>query len=252
MTIAITLLQRDIIWMDPLQNVIKAERAIREAPKSDIYVLPEMFNTGFIMQPNSIAENEDGETLRWMKRMARELDAAIVGSIAFRETKDGGFRNRLYFITPDGKETYYDKHHLFTHSGEHINYTPGNQRVVKQFRGVRFLLLICYDLRFPIWSRNQEDYDCIIYVASWPKQRIDSWEKLLVARAIENQCYVAGVNRVGVDPNCEYNGCTQIIDPYGIKVASCELNKEMSITANIDMEVLKSYRMIFPILKDRD
>ena len=121
-----------------------------------------------------------------------------------------------------------------------------------EFRGVRFLLLVCYDLRFPIWSRNQEDYDCILYVASWPKQRIDAWEKLLYARAIENQCYVAGVNRIGSDPNCDYCGCTLLIDPYGNKVSSCELNKEMSITGCIDIELLESFRKNFQVLKDRD
>lgn len=252
MKLTITLLQRDVIWIDPHKNVLRAEEAIRAAPRSDVYVLPEMFSTGFITQPDGFAETDGSETLKWMKNMAIELDAAIAGSIAIQQTSDESFRNRLYFVTPDGNEIHYDKHHLFTYSGEHLHYTPGDKRVVVEFRGVRFLLLVCYDLRFPIWSRNQEDYDCILYVASWPKQRIDAWEKLLYARAIENQCYVAGVNRIGSDPNCDYCGCTLLIDPYGNKVSSCELNKEMSITGCIDIELLESFRKNFQVLKDRD
>ena len=147
---------------------------------------------------------------------------------------------------------YYDKHHLFTYGGEHNHYTAGDKRVVVEWRGVRILLEICYDLRFPIWSRNRGDYDMIIYVASWPTPRVEAWKALLVARAIENQCYVAGVNRVGDDPNCTYCGGSSIIDPYGRHLAICADSCECEASAEIDMEALEAFREKFPVLKDAD
>ena len=248
----ITLLQRDIIWSNPDINRKRAEKAILEAPLSDLYVLPEMWSTGFLTEPKNMAEKEPSESLQWMHKMADKLDAAVTGSIA-TQTKDGIYCNRLYFVKPHQAEEYfYDKHHLFSYGGENNYYTAGNDRVVIKWKGVRFLLQICYDLRFPVFARNHEDYDCIIYVASWPTSRLNAWITLLHARAIENQCYVIGVNRIGSDPACNYSGGTMFIDAYGKDIACCDMNKEMSITVELDMDKLDGFSKKFPVLKDRD
>ena len=246
----ITILQRDIEWANPALNVSRADEAIDRNPGSDIYVLPEMFSTGFCTNPEGIAENDNSETLQWMKRKAAAIDAAIAGSVAIG--KDGKFFNRFYFVKPNGEVTHYDKKHLFTYGGEHKRFTAGDKRVVVEFRGVRILLEICYDLRFPIWSRNHGDYDMILYVASWPTPRVAAWSALLVARAIENQCYVAGVNRVGTDPACQYCGGSVVIDPYGKTIASCADNQECEASAEIDIEALEAFRQKFPVLNDAD
>lgn len=246
----ITILQRDIEWANPSVNINRADEAIDRNPGSDIYVLPEMFSTGFCTNPEGIAESDNSETLQWLKRKAAAIDAAIAGSVAV--TKDGKFYNRFYFVKPDGSVTHYDKKHLFTYGGEHKRFTAGNERVVVEFRGVRILLEICYDLRFPVWARNRGDYDMIIYVASWPTPRVSAWSALLVARAIENQCYVAGVNRVGNDPACQYCGGSVVIDPYGKTIATCTDNLECESTATIDIEALQAFRAKFPVLNDAD
>ena len=269
----VTLLQQDIVWADPQANQRLAERAILAVPKSDLYVLPEMWSTGFATQPEGIAES-DCASLHWMQKMANNLNAAIAGSVATEE--DGRYYNRFYFIKPRGLEAseprgeiHYDKHHLFTYGGEHLRYTPGQERVIVEWRGVRFLLQVCYDLRFPIFSRNQAprpfgegsgegseglegSYDTILYVASWPIPRRAAWDALLTARAIENQCYVLAVNRVGIDPACQYNGGTVAIDAYGHTVSACPNGEVAAITIDLDMEALAAFREKFPVLKDRD
>lgn len=246
----ITILQRDIEWCNSEVNLRRASEAIDRNPGSDLYVLPEMFSTGFCTVPNGVAEGENGLSLRWMQRKAAEVDAAIAGSVAVEV--EGRFYNRFYFVKPDGEVTYYDKKHLFTYGGEHLRFTAGEERRVVEFRGVRILLEVCYDLRFPIWARNRGDYDMILYVASWPTPRISAWSALLVARAIENQCYVAGVNRVGEDPSCKYNGASVVIDPYGARIAECALGEECEATAEIDLDALEAFREKFPVLKDAD
>ncbi len=258
----ITVLQRDIVWGDAKLNLQRADEAIRALPDADVYVLPEMFPTGFCTRPEGVADSNHA-ALGWMRRMAVERSAAVVGSIA---TEEGGrYYNRLYFVHPDGREEHYDKRHLFTYGGEDKHYTAGEERVVVDYRGVRILLQVCYDLRFPVWSRNRRiggkssavdgagyDYDIIIYVASWPTSRIAVWNTLLAARAIENQCYVVGVNRVGSDPACDYCGASCIISPYGKTIARCEDNVETTATADIDMEALNAFRRKFPVLEDMD
>ena len=246
----VTILQRDILWAEPKGNVIRADEAIARNPGSDLYILPEMFSTGFCTQPEGIAESSDSETLAWMKSKAASIDAAIAGSIAVCE--DGKYYNRFYFVKPDGSVTTYDKKHLFTFGGEHKRFTAGTERVVVEYKGVRILLEICYDLRFPTWARNHGDYDMIIYVASWPTPRVAAWKSLLVARAIENQCYVAGVNRVGTDPSNEYSGGSMLIDPYGKIIASCQDGCESEATSEINMDALESFRAKFPVLDDAD
>lgn len=247
----ISLLQQDIVWGNPADNQEKSETMLKALEKSDVYVLPEMFSTGFATQPEGIAE-KDCSSLLWMQKMAKELDAAICGSVATEE--DGKFCNRFYFVKPDGEYSYYDKHHLFTYGGEHKRFSRGEDRVEVEFRGVRFLLQVCYDLRFPVFARNNGDepYDVALYVASWPTSRIEAWNTLLHARAIENQCYVAAVNRVGDDPACQYSGGTMLIDAYGKTVAECERGKECAITLELDLESLKAFRQKFPVLADAD
>ena len=254
----ITLLQQDIVWGNPSANQKAAEGAMLAAEKSDLYVLPEMWSTGFATEPEGIAES-DGSSLNWMKQMANRLDAAVAGSIATEI--DGKYYNRFYFVKPanDGSDNeieYYDKHHLFTYSGEHLRYTAGERRVVVEWRGWRFLLQVCYDLRFPVFARNcaegPDAYDVALYVASWPTSRRAPWDALLRARAIENQCYVCGVDRTGDDPACHYNGGTAIIDAYGTTVAACPDGEVSAISIELDMDKLAAFRKKFPVLSDRD
>lgn len=237
------------MWADVQENIRRSDAAIDAHPGADLYVLPEMFSTGFCTLPEGIAES-DGHTLEWMKSKSAHVNAAIAGSIAVHEA--GRYYNRFYFVKPDGSVTYYDKKHLFTFGGEHEHFTAGNERVVVEFRGVRILLEVCYDLRFPIWSRNHGDYDMILYVASWPTVRVAAWKSLLVARAIENQCYVAGVNRVGSDPSNDYSGGSMVIDPYGKIIALCEDGMEMTADADVDMDMLEAFKQKFPVLNDSD
>lgn len=243
------ILQRDITWADPAANCSRCAEALDRHAGADLYVLPEMFSTGFCTQPEGIAERE-GYTLAWMKQQAAQRNAAIAGSVATEV--DGRFYNRFYFVKPDGSVAQYDKKHLFTYGGEHKRFTAGNERVIVEWKGVRIMLEICYDLRFPIWARNHGDYDMILYVASWPTPRVEAWSALLVARAIENQCYVAGVNRVGTDPACEYCGGSVIIDPYGKTIAACPRGEESEASAEVDMPALETFREKFPVLNDAD
>ena len=232
-----TLLQTDIIWADPKANLARLDELFAGLPDSDIYVLPEMFTTGFATKPEGIAEDK-GLGLEWMKKTAKSRDCAIAGSIATCE--DGRYYNRFYFVTPDDCWLY-DKHHLFTYSGEHEHFTAGNNKVIAEWRGVKFRLAVCYDLRFPAWLRNEDGgYDVLLVVASWPSPRAEAWKALLKARAIENQCYVIGVNRIGEDPSCKYSGDSAFIDAYG------------QPATEIDMEALQAFRQKFPVLKDAD
>lgn len=256
----ITLIQTDIVWADPEANRKHIEDMLEAAPQSDVYVLPEMFSTGFATAPKGVAESleRSGNSYEWMLEMAVKYDAAIAGSVA-TETRGRGnegkdYYNRFYFAKPDGGLAWYDKRHLFRYGGEDKQYTAGDVKSVVEFRGVKFLLQICYDLRFPVFSRNEKDepYDVALYVANWPTTRIAVWNTLTHARAIENQCYVAAVNRVGKDLACEYDGGTMLIDPYGRTQVECESGKEGFVTGEIDMEKLNAFRKKFPVLEDAD
>lgn len=216
-----------------------------------LIVLPEMFSTGFITMPAGEAES-DGASLGWMKAIAKKYGCAVAGSVA---TEDGGlFYNRFYFVKPDGTFVKYDKRHLFSFAGEDRRFTAGSEKVITEYNGVRFFLQICYDLRFPCFSRNilPNPYDAVIYVASWPSPRIGAWDTLLKARAIENQCYAIGVNRVGKDPSCQYNGHSSIVDPYGNASASCAEGVEEIVSADLDLDSLQAFRDKFPVLEDAD
>lgn len=245
----VSLIQTDIKWGDRDSNLKNVENLILVAEKADLYVMPEMFTTGFATSPGGLVEN-DQHTVEWMQEMAGRTDAAMAASVAVES--HGKFYNRLYFVTPKGDVTTYDKRHLFAYAGESEQYEPGKNRVVTTWRGVRILLQICYDLRFPVFSRNHNDYDLAIYVANWPENRMHVWDTLLKARAMENQCYVAGVNRIGDDENCHYVGGTKLINPYGRTVVECLYGKQQTVCAELDMEKLNAFKIKFPVLKDAD
>lgn len=222
-----------------------------EAPGSDLYVLPEMWSTGFATKPEGMAEN-DGWSLSWMRKTAEKTGAAICGSVAMEEKSTKKYFNRFYFVKPDGTTDFYDKRHLFSYGGEHLHYTAGQQRTVVEYCGMRWLLLVCYDLRFPVWSRYNADYDGIIYVASWPVPRIAVWDLLLKARAIENQAVVVGANRVGNDPYCQYCGHSAIIDAKGRPMADDLSGHVTTITSEVKPEDIVAFRSKFRVLDDRD
>ena len=248
----ITILQLDTQWAAPQANILRAEE-LMGGLSADLFVLPEMWATGFAIEPQGLAENEQtSDALAWMRQTAKVRQCAICGSLAVR-TADGSYRNRHYFVTPQG-ERHYDKRHLFTHGHEHESYQPGNEQVVVEWQGMRFLLLTCYDLRFPVWSRYGRAglYDGIIVVACWPEKRRDAWDILLRARAIENQCYVIAANRVGDDPVSHYNGGSQIIDPIGRIIAKANENAEQPLMAELSIEEIQKRRSHFRVLDDRD
>lgn len=219
---------------------------------ADLYILAETFATGFLAKDSAEKAGEQSQQIfSWLQQQARRLDAAIAGSVASVDD-EGQLRNRLFFVRPDGSYDYYDKRHLFGFAGETDEYVAGERRVVVEWRGVRFLLQVCYDLRFPVFSRNQGDYDAIIYVANWPVRRREVWQTLLKARAIENQCYVVGVNRVGHDAACEYIGDSAIINAYGQAVVSCTPGMTEAAAAILDMDELMRFRKKFPVLQDAD
>ena len=244
----VAIIQHDIAWAQPEQNLQRLVPLLDEQQGADLYVLAETFATGFLAK-GELAEKPD--VVGWMQLQARRLDAAIVGSVAIRDEQQQ-LRNRLFFVRPDGSYDYYDKRHLFSYAGETDEYVAGEQRVVTQWRGVRWLLQVCYDLRFPVFSRNKGDYDAVIYVANWPAKRRDSWQVLLKARAIENQCFVIGVNIVGSDKVCEYAGDSAVINAYGHVIAACTPGMEDTAVAGLDMEALRHFREKFPVLKDTD
>lgn len=217
---------------------------------ADLYVLPEMFATGQCLNPETVAQYMDGSIVTWMRTMSANLEAAVAGSVAICE--NGKYYNRFCFVKPDGDVVCYDKRHLFTYSGEGRYFSHGNDRVVTEFRGVRILLQVCYDLRFPVFARNNDDYDLAIYVANWPIARQNSWDVFLRSRAMENQCFVAGVNRVGDDEYGHYDGHTAFISPYGETLAAAADNEEQIVTGFADMDRLVHFRTKFPVMQDAD
>jgi predicted amidohydrolase len=247
-----TIVQCGLMWEERDANLEHISSLLDSAaPGSGIVVLPEMFTTGFTMNPAPLAEAMDGPAVRWMKERAAAGGYALCGSLIIGE--EGRYYNRLVFVTPSGEVAFYDKRHLHTMSGEHTVYSRGNKRVVVPYREFSFNLQVCYDLRFPVWSRNRGDTDVIIYSANWPAVRSNVWKSLLVARAIENQCYVIGVNRVGVNPDgTAYTGDSAIIGPKGELLASLEPGLEGVVSVMLSMESLEKYRTDMPIWRDAD
>lgn len=249
--LTISLVQYDIAWEDKYANFRKIENLIQQIESTEMIVLPEMFSTGFSMNVALMAEPMDGQTVEWLKKIARDKDVAICGSIIIQENNQ--YFNRLLFVQPDGKINSYDKRHLFTMGNEQKYYTPGEKQLIVEFKGFRILPLVCYDLRFPVWSRNSGNFDLMIYVANWPSTRRKSWKTLLRARAIENQSYLVAVNRIGVDANgIVYNGDSYTIDAKGKIIQKLPKNKEGVITEKYSLESLQKFRRNFPVLGDAD
>ncbi|WP_042859299.1 amidohydrolase [Dickeya sp. NCPPB 3274] len=248
--LTLSLVQMDIVWEQAAANRRRVEKLLKQCQGSDVIVLPEMFTTGFSMKPKSIAERMEGKTRAWMQKLAAEYQAAIVGSVIIEN--DGHYYNRLLWVTEECVQ-YYDKRHLFTYAGEHQEYTAGEVQSIVDHNGWRIALFICYDLRFPAWSRNLNGkYDAAIYIANWPAGRSHHWQTLLPARAIENQSYVIGVNRVGQDGNqLSYSGNTMLVDPLGETLLNGE-PQEAVFTVTLSHEHLHGVRERFPFLKDAD
>lgn len=248
----ITLVQADIIWEDPAANRDYYQELLQPLKgKQHVVVLPEMFTTGFSMATEKLAEKMDGPTVEWMKEMARSLRTIITGSLIIED--EGHIYNRMLWVLPTSEMGYYDKRHLFSYSGEDKHFTPGDKRMIVGVNGWKICLNICYDLRFPVWSRNTaEPYDILLYVANWPAQRNIAWETLLRARAIENQCYAIGVNRVGKDANgLYYTGNSSVYDALGELIWK-ESDKEVCHTITLQQPELSQVRERFRFLEDRD
>ncbi|MCW5518341.1 amidohydrolase [Aureitalea sp. L0-47] len=248
----ISIIQPDLHWEDAVANRSSLEQSMLSINDSThLVILPEMFTTGFSMDAKNLAEEHEGETLGWMQNMAGKMNSAITGSIIVKEK--GKYFNRLYFVFPDGSYDWYDKKHTFTLAGEHRTYTAGKKKLIIDYHGWKICPLICYDLRFPVWARNTEDYDLLIYVANWPKKRIAAWDALLRARAIENMSYCVGVNRVGLDGNDhEYVGHSAVYNVLGDHISKSQFEKEFIDTVSLSKEHIVTTRKHLQFLNDRD
>ena len=246
----IALIQSALIWEKPGENRIAFSQKIETISSDvDLIVLPEMFTTGFTMNPDQLAEEEGIITLQWMQNMANQKNAAIVGSLPFFEQEN--YTNRLFFVNPNGTYQHYDKRHTFTLAGEDKVYAGGSERLIVDFRGFRICPLICYDLRFPVWARNTEEYDVLLYVANWPEPRITAWDTLLKARAIENMAYCIGLNRIGSDQEGhQYPGHSAVYDGLGEQLIFSK--KEETVYTALSKEHITSIRRKLKFLDDRD
>mgnify|MGYP003295021306 FL=1 len=242
----VAIVQRAIEWQMIEANLAAIEDMLCSV-ECDTVVLSEMFQTGFVTDPSSVADS--GATLEWMQRLSKKMDAAIVGSVIVREGEE--YRNRMYFVKPTGEVDWYDKHHLFSIGGEVKQFTAGDVRKVVEWRGVRYLLEVCYDLRFPVWSRQRGDYDAIIYSALCPKARREGGRTLLRARAMENQAYVLGVNRIGEEPALEYSGDSMIVDYRGDVIVDCASEEGVAV-ADIDIAARDKFADRFNVARDAD
>jgi predicted amidohydrolase len=250
----ITIIQTHLHWENPIKNIAHFDSKINAITEStDIIVLPEMFTTGFTMNPKLHAEEHGGNGLQWMTQKAKEKKCVIVGSISIKENNT--FYNRLYWAKPDGTYEFYDKRHLFKMGNEHQHYSAGNKKLIVEYKGWKICPLICYDLRFPVWSRNKKDttYDVLIYVANWPEVRAYPWKQLLIARAIENQTYVIGVNRIGLDGNnIDHSGDSVIINPKGEFINTLQAHQDKTESLSLSYTYLQDFRKAFPVLSDAD
>ncbi|MES2893568.1 MAG: nitrilase family protein [Bacteroidota bacterium] len=270
-TLTITTIQTDLVWEDKIANLRNLQSKIEGiGERTELVILPEMFSTGFSMNAVELAETMDGPTVQWMRQIAGERKIILTGSLIIKEQDH--FYNRLVWMLPNGQFGYYDKRHLFCLSGEENYYSSGNKRLIASVKGWKINLQICYDLRFPVWSRNRKvdvasqdlnttaveeaeqasEYDVLIFVANWPSKRINAWKALLTARAIENQCFAFGVNRVGVDGNnLVYNGNTLVADPLG-NILYEVVDKEDVSTITLTKTMLEEVRTQLPFWKDGD
>lgn len=278
-TLTITTIQSSLHWEDKTANLqMLGEKINSIQEKTEVVILPEMFSTGFSMKPEILAEKMDGPTVAWMKKTAADKRIVLTGSVIIEE--EGHYYNRLIWMLPNGQYGYYDKRHLFAYAGEHEHYSPGQKRLIASVKGWKINLLVCYDLRFPVWSRQQVtsttlsdlakpfdsaqgqapaqgvpgtvEYDLLVYVANWPERRNHAWKTLLQARAIENQCFVAGVNRVGNDGNNIYHsGDSMVVNAMG-EVLYTKAHEEEIFTITLQKDVLDETRAKLPFLKDAD
>lgn len=247
----IALFQADLIWEQAADNRHKFTRLFESiAPGTDLIVLPEMFTTGFSMEPAKLAETMTGETVAWLQQQAAAMNTAITGSVIIEE--NGNFYNRLLWVFPNGTIRSYDKRHLFTLAGEEKVYTPGKEQLLVEYKGWKIMPLICYDLRFPVWSRNQFDYDLLLYVANFPDKRGLAWRTLLQARAIENQAYTIGLNRVGTDGNGAYYAGDSCLVNYDGKISQHLPPREMVAQFEIKKEEQDNFRKKLAFLADQD
>jgi len=257
MSLTVTIIQADVVWENVDANLERFSQKINSiTAKTEVIVLPEMFSTGFSMQPEKLAETMDGKAVRWMLKMAIEKRVIITGSLMIAES--GRYYNRLIWVLPNGQMGYYNKRHLFGYANEDNHYTAGNKRLIAQVKGFKINLQICYDLRFPVWARQQAnkdetaEYDVLLYVANWPQKRNHAWKTLLTARAIENQCYVIGVNRVGKDGNGIYHsGDSMVVNALG-ETLYHKVDNEDIFTITLQKESLEEIRTAIPFLKDAD
>jgi omega-amidase len=254
-TLTITIIQTNLFWEDKVANLSMLEEKINSIKeKTEVVFLPEMFSTGFSMNPEKLSETMEGETVGWMKKMAASKKIILAGSVIIKDNDN--YYNRLIWMLPNGEYGYYDKRHRFAYAREDEHFSAGNKRLIASVKGWRINLLVCYDLRFPVWARQQSnedpEYDVLVYVANWPQRRSHAWKTLLQARSIENQCYVIGINRVGDDGNnIHYSGDSMVLDALGETLYSKE-NSEDIFTITLEKEQLDEVRTKFPFWKDAD
>lgn len=248
----IALFQADLVWENPTANrTIMDQWFQKVSHTTDVVFLPEMFTTGFSMNVSELAETMEGETVLWMKKRSSEHQFALCGSLIIKEEEK--YFNRLVFIEPSGEVHFYNKRHLFTMGNEESHFQQGTERLIVLYKGWRICPLICYDVRFPVWSRNRDEYDLLVYSANWPGSRDEVWNTLLKARAIENQSYVVGVNRVGVDGQMiHYSGHSQVVNAKGNSFAATNVDLEGIVEAEISYSELERFRIAFPVLNDAD
>ncbi|MFC7356362.1 amidohydrolase [Jejudonia soesokkakensis] len=248
----VSIIQSHLHWENPVANRTQfSEKIAAISEDTDLIILPEMFTTGFTMNAASLAEETNGVTLFWMQSEAKKKNAALTGSIIIKD--DGLFYNRLFFVFPDGTFHQYDKKHTFALAGEHKTYQAGQNKLIVTYKGWKICPLVCYDLRFPVWARNKEDYDLLVYVANWPDKRVNAWDALLKARAIENMAYCIGVNRVGLDGNGhQYTGHSAGYDVLGELLTTSDYEKEFTETITLEKEHVVTLRDRLQFLQDRD
>ena len=258
----VTLVQTELHWENVDANLAMFTQKLSEIEKGSTHliVLPEMFTTGFSMNAKHLAEKENGKTIQWMAQQANNKNAVITGSIIFEE--DGKYYNRLIWMRPDGTFEYYNKRHLFSMGNEHLHYSAGDKKIITELNGWKICPLVCYDLRFPVWSRNHfikenetaiGEYDLLLYIANWPERRNHPWKTLLLARAIENQCYVAGLNRAGADGNdIIHSGDSAVINAKGEIISTIPAHKNYISTIELNYNELINFRKEFPVGLDAD
>lgn len=251
-TLKVAIIQSELVWENAMENrKIFSKKITAISGQADLVLLPEMFTSGFTMAPENVYETMDGDTVNWLKDIAQKNNIAIGGSLVIEDNKD--FYNRFVFVYPDRSIRTYDKRHTFTLAGEDKVYKAGHQKVIITYKGWKICPMVCYDLRFPVWARNTEDYDVLIYVANWPKPRVNAWDTLLKARAIENMCYCIGVNRIGSDANGhDYVGHSGVYNSLGEALCYITDGKEETAIVTLEKDHLNSTRNTLKFLDDRD